>query len=75
MCNILFVLFSFYTISSLVSPESEVGCFKSVEGQKNYMDAYDKAISSSTSTPVVIDVKTSWGIVRVYEWNGDSKGL
>lgn len=70
---ILFILLALFTINSILSPNPEVGCFKSVEDRQAYFTAYDNIMNRSAITPNVIDVNTSWGVVRVYEWNGEKK--
>lgn len=65
---LLFLLLATYTLTDLFSHETSVGHFSSVEGRNQYLEAYDQVMASITPPSVTHDIMTSWGSVRVYEW-------
>lgn len=66
---VLFALFALYTLTNLFSSEPSVGYFRSVEGRKEYFEAYDEVMGTMPAPSSIHDVNTSWGTVRVYEWD------
>ena len=52
----------------LTSDPSPVGHFRSVEGEARYKRSYARAMETLPSPARTIDVKTSYGSVRVYEF-------
>src|SRR5699024_7831370 len=47
----------------------EAGHFRSAEGREVYMDAYQESFEALPEPPATHDLRTSHGIVRVYEWS------
>ena len=64
----LFALFALYTLSNLFSSDPSVGYFRSVEGRREYLEAYDEVMATMPPPSSIHDINTSWGTVRVYEW-------
>jgi hypothetical protein len=56
------------SILYLTSDPSPVGHFRTVEGEARYKRSYARAMEALPSPARTIDVKTSYGSVRVYEF-------
>ena len=69
--GIVFALLAAYTALDLLGTQPTVGYFKSVEGQAQYWEAYRQAMEAMPPVTAVHDIRTSWGIVRVYEWRNE----
>ncbi|WP_017627834.1 alpha/beta hydrolase [Nocardiopsis chromatogenes] len=54
-----------------VSPEPQVGHWRSQEGYESYRAAYDAAMADLPEPTRTHDVPTEYGTVRVYEWAAD----
>ncbi len=66
--TVLFVLFAIYTIHDLFFSGAGVGHFKSAEGHRAYLSAYDEVMATLSAPTEARDVPTTWGTVRVYRW-------
>jgi len=68
-----------YAIANLLaggSGEAGVGHFASDAWQEEYNAAYDALMDAMPAPTAALDVPTSWGVVRVYEWaNADAGDL
>lgn len=55
--------------------EPEVGQFRSAQARQTYVDAYREALATMPAPTRTLDVQTSRGVVRVYEWvNPEASG-
>lgn len=51
-----------------------VGHFRSAEAQLTYQQAYDRAMQEMPKAQETLDIRTSYGIVRVYRFKGENDG-
>lgn len=65
---ILVALCVLNTIGGLFMNRASVGYFKSTAGRTEYLAAYDKALETLPKPTAILDIDTSRGTVRVYEW-------
>lgn len=66
---VIFVAFCVLnTIGGLFMNHASVGYFKSTVGRTEYLATYDKALETLPKPSAILDINTSWGVVRVYEW-------
>lgn len=57
---------------ALVSPPPAVGGWRSEAGYASYRASYDAAMATLPTPTRTHDVRTTYGIVRVYEWAADT---
>lgn len=58
---------------TIVSPQPQVGRWRSTEGYQAYRTAYDQVMAALPSPTRTHDVRTEFGTVRVYEWAADAQ--
>ncbi len=63
-------------VTFVLREPSPVGHFRSAEGYDRFDVAYDQAMAELPPPQRVLDLRTSFGLVRLYRWAGatDSKG-
>jgi pimeloyl-ACP methyl ester carboxylesterase len=59
----------------LLRPGAPVGHWRSAEAQDRYLAAYARAFTDLPSPAETLDVRTSYGIVRVYRFAGADRGV
>ncbi len=59
----------------LVREPSPVGHFRSAEGYDRFNVAYDEAMAELPTPERVLELRTSYGLVRLYRWAGADTGL
>lgn len=60
-------------VAFMARTPSPVGHWASAEGQDIYMDAYENAMSDLPEPAETLDVRTEYGVVRVYRFEGGNE--
>ena len=58
----------------VLAPNAAVGRFRSAEAMDRYFAAYDRAMAQMPTPQQVLDIRTSFGVVRVYRFAGRRAG-
>ncbi|MEC9326164.1 MAG: alpha/beta hydrolase [Actinomycetota bacterium] len=58
----------------VLAPRAAVGHFHSAEAMDRYFAAYDRAMAQMPNPQQVLDIRTSFGVVRVYRFAGARRG-
>lgn len=58
----------------VLAPSAAVGHFRSAEAMDRYFAAYDRAMAQMPTPQQVLDIRTSFGVVRVYRFAGARTG-
>lgn len=59
-------------VVSVVAPAPQVGHWRSQAGYEAYRAAYDEAMATMPEPTRTHDVRTEFGVVRVYEWTAEA---
>ncbi|MEV8378939.1 alpha/beta hydrolase [Kribbella sp. NPDC056861] len=57
-------------VALVLRSPSPVGHWNSAEGYQDYLDKYDRAMKDVPAPTLVRDIRTEYGVVRVYRFNG-----
>ena len=70
LCFVLLILLVVDKTIDMTSDHAQVGRWDTVSGQQAYASAYDKVWADLPAPTAVDDVRTEFGVVRVYAWTG-----
>lgn len=61
-------------VTFVLREPSPVGHFRSADGYDRFGTAYDRAMAELPKPDQVLDLRTSFGVVRLYRWTGTATG-
>ena len=64
----LVIVLAIMQVAGWFTSEPQVGHFRSPEDQEAYQAAYQEALATMPEPTRVLDIPTSFGVVRAYEW-------
>lgn len=63
-----------FGVGWVLAPTAPVGHFRTADGMDAYLEAYDRAMAEMPTPQRTLDVRTSFGVVRVYRFAGRRDG-